>query len=49
MSKKTMEHCEAVAEYDREGNLYIGEVTMESFHRQGLEQWPVGRRLLVIL
>jgi hypothetical protein len=36
--KKLMEHCKAVAEYDREGNLYIGEMTIESFHRQGLEQ-----------
>ena len=35
---KIMEHCKAVAEYDREGNLYIGGMTMESFHRQGLEQ-----------
>ena len=35
---KIMEHCKAVAEYDREGDLYIGEMTMESFHRQGLEQ-----------
>ena len=35
---KIMEHCKAVAEYDREGNLHIGEMTMESFHRQGLKQ-----------
>ena len=35
---KIMEHCRAVAEYDREGNLYIGEMTMESFHGPGLEQ-----------
>jgi hypothetical protein len=36
--KKIMEHCKAVAEYDREGNLYIGEMTLSSFHRQGLSQ-----------
>ena len=36
--KKIMEHCKAVAEYDREGNLYIGEMTLSSFRRQGLSQ-----------
>ena len=32
---KLMENLTAVAEYDREGNLYIGEMTLQSFHRQG--------------
>ena len=36
--KKIMESISAIAEYEREGNLYIGEMTMESFHRQGLNQ-----------
>ena len=36
--KKIMDHCKAVAEYDREGNLYIGEMTLSSFRRQGLSQ-----------
>ena len=36
--KKLMETLTAVAEYDREGNLYIGEVTLQSFRRQGLQQ-----------
>ena len=33
--KKLMETLTAVAEYDREGNLYIGEMSLQSFHRQG--------------
>ena len=36
--KKLMETLTAVAEYDREGNLYIGEMTLSSFHRRGLSQ-----------
>ena len=36
--KKLMETLSAVAEYDREGNLYVGEFTLESFRRQGLHQ-----------
>jgi hypothetical protein len=36
--KKIMEHCKAVAEYDREGNLYVGEMTLQSFHRQGAQE-----------
>ncbi len=36
--KKIMEHCKAIAEYDRGGNLYIGEMAMQSFHRQGAKQ-----------
>jgi hypothetical protein len=35
---KMMEKLTAVAEYDREGNLYIGEMTLSSFHRQGLNE-----------
>ena len=33
--KKIMESISAIAEYEREGNLYIGEMTVQSFHRQG--------------
>ena len=33
-----METTKAVAEYDRDGNLYVGEVTLESFRRQGADQ-----------
>ena len=33
--KKLMGTLTAVAEYDREGNLYIGEMSLQSFHRQG--------------
>ena len=36
--RKIMETINAVAEYDREGNLYVGEVTLQSFHRQGQEE-----------
>ena len=36
--KKLMETLSAVAEYDREGNLYVGEFSLQSFHRQGAEQ-----------
>jgi hypothetical protein len=36
--RKIMETLKAVAEYDREGNLYVGEVTLQSFHRQGQEE-----------
>ena len=36
--KKLMETISAVAEYDREGNLYVGEFTLQSFRRQGLHQ-----------
>ena len=30
-----MKHLKAVMEYDREGNLYVGEVSLSSFTRQG--------------
>ena len=33
--KKIMETISAIAEYEREGNLYIGEMTVQSSHRQG--------------
>ena len=33
--KKLMETLKPVAKYEREGNLYIGEFTLSSFHRQG--------------
>ena len=36
--RKLMETLTAVAEYDREGNLYVGEMTLESFRRQGAHQ-----------
>ena len=36
--RKIMETINAVAGYDREGNLYVGEVTLQSFHRQGQEE-----------
>ena len=36
--RKIMETIKAVAEYDRDGNLYVGEVTLESFRRQGADQ-----------
>ena len=29
-----MKHVSAVAEYKREGNLYVAEMTMSSFQRQ---------------
>ena len=35
VAKTLMETLTAVAEYDREGNLYIGEMSLQSFHRQG--------------
>ena len=38
VSRELMETLEAVAEYDREGNLYVGEFTLESFRRQGAHQ-----------
>ena len=33
--KKLMKTLNAVAEYNREGDLYIGEVALESFRLQG--------------
>ena len=30
-----MKHVQAIAEYKREGNLYLAEMTMSSFRRQG--------------
>ena len=33
--KKLMEKMKPVAQYERERNLYIGEMTLSSFHRQG--------------
>ena len=36
--KKMMEHLTPVAEYDREGNLYVGEVSLSSFIRPGAKQ-----------
>ena len=36
--RKLMETISAVAEYDREGKLYVGEFTLQSFRRQGLHQ-----------
>ena len=36
--RKLMETLSAVAEYDREGNPYVGQMTLQSFRRQGLEQ-----------
>jgi hypothetical protein len=36
--KKLMEKLKPVAEYEREGDLYVGEMTLQSFHRQGQEQ-----------
>ncbi len=33
--KKIMESISAIAEYEREGNLYIGEMIVQSFHRHG--------------
>jgi len=35
---KLLEQITPVAEYDREGNLYVGEVTLSSFHRPGNEE-----------
>ena len=32
-----MRHVQAVAEYKREGNLYLAEMTLSSFQRQGQE------------
>ena len=32
---KIMEHVKPVAEYPREGNLYLAEVELSSFARQG--------------
>ena len=32
-----MEHVDAVAEYHRDGNLYLSDFTMSDFVRQGLE------------
>jgi len=36
--KKLVETFSAVAEYDREGNLSVGEFALRSFRRQGLHQ-----------
>ena len=33
--RAVMKHLKAVAEYDREGNLYVGEGSLSSFIRQG--------------
>ena len=33
--KAMMKHLKAVAEYERGGNLYVGEVSLSSFTRQG--------------
>jgi hypothetical protein len=33
--KKLMETLKPVAEYEREGNLYVGEMKLQRFHRQG--------------
>ena len=33
--KEMMKHLKAVAEYEREGDLYVGEVSLSSFTRQG--------------
>ena len=33
--KKLMEQMKPVAEYEREGDLYVGEMTLQRFHRQG--------------
>ena len=33
--KKMMEHLTPVAQYEREGNLYVGEFSLSSFTRQG--------------
>ena len=29
-----LKRVKPIAQYDREGNLYVGEMTMSSFHRQ---------------
>ena len=36
--KKLMETLSAVAEYDREGNFYVGEMSLQSFRRQGMQE-----------
>ena len=36
--KKLMKTLNAVAEYEREGNLYVTEMGIQSFRRQGLQQ-----------
>ena len=36
--KKMMEFLTPVAEYEREGNLYVGEVSLSSFTRQGAKK-----------
>ena len=36
--KEIMETIKAVAEYDREGNLYVGEVTLPGSHRHGQQE-----------
>ena len=33
--KLLMKKLKPVAEYEREGNLYVGEMTLSSFHRPG--------------
>ena len=33
--ERIMKEVQAVAEYPREGNLYVAEMTMSSFQRQG--------------
>ena len=36
--KKIMKHLQAVAEYEREGNLYVADMTLSSFGRQGAQK-----------
>ena len=33
-----MEHLKPVAQYEREGNLYVGEFSLSSFTRQGASE-----------
>ena len=35
---RLMEKLKPVAEYEREGNLYVGEMTLQSFPRQGQKE-----------
>ena len=36
--KKIMKHIQAVAEYEREGNLYVADMVLSSFGRQGAQK-----------
>ena len=44
VARKLMETLISVAEYDREGNLHMGEFSLRCLHRQGADQWQQVRQ-----